>query len=129
MATKVHSIDDTALAPYVIADGVVMELLQSLDGAEAAGARRAFDELSQGGYRDYSDALGQTAERLYENNEEFRKTLNARGDAGRDSLYSFMRHWVSGMVRKEYGEEAFRALPEGFAVGREPEQQAPSLGR
>lgn len=120
MTTKAHSFDDTALAPHVIADSVALEVVRALDGTDEAGAKRAFDELADGKYRDLADHLAERAEGIYAANADFRKAMNGPGNSGRDTLYAFMRHWASGFVRKNYGEDAFRALPQGFANGQEP---------
>jgi hypothetical protein len=50
-------------------------------------------------------------------NEEFRQRLNAPKNSGRDYLFAFMRHWISGLIIENYPHLPDR-LPRGYQVGR-----------
>ena len=41
------------------------------------------------------------AERHYKNNEQFKKSITARGNKGRDNLYMFMDHWLQALRLKK----------------------------
>jgi hypothetical protein len=64
--------------------------------------------------------LEHRAEQVYSGNKTFRARLNVRGNAGRDYLYMFMRHWAAAWIQKNLGMTAYRALPDGFNLGRDP---------
>jgi len=92
---------DTPLLPLFIAEAVV---------AEAGGFLQT--ELPD----DFARRLAERAEHLYNVNPGFRRKLRARGNAGRDYLYSFMRHWLHGLLKAERPRLADR-LPAAFASG------------
>ena len=99
---KPRSIEtDTPLLPLFIAEAVV---------AEASGFLKA--ELSD----DFARRLAERAEHLYRVNSDVRRNLRAKGNAGRDYLYSFMRHWLHDLLKTEQPRLADR-LPAAFALG------------
>lgn len=56
-------------------------------------------------------------------NSRFFAKLDSKGNAGRDYLYMFMRHWAAAWIQKNLGRAAYRKLPAGYNVGRyEPQQ-------
>src|SRR3990167_7954139 len=78
---------ETALAPYVVADCVLSELARHL-GAELATDERAL-----------ADKLGDFAYACYAANRHRRFGRQLRGKHGREYLYMWMRHWLSGELR------------------------------
>jgi hypothetical protein len=81
---KTHDIDDTALAPYVIADGVV--------GAVA----KCFGQKY--GTRADANRIAKRAEVLYKSSESFRKKMNRKDPRG--LLAAFMQHWHAANLVK-----------------------------
>ena len=92
---------DTPLLPFVIAEAVVQEAQVFLQC-----------ELPEG----CAVRLAAKAEHLYEANRDVRRKLRAAGNAGREYLYAFMRHWLYGLLKAEQPRLAAR-LPERFANG------------
>lgn len=92
--------DDTPLLPWVVADSVIGEVEQ------CHGELRNRDAIA--------DRLADRADRIYQRNERFRKTMRSRGNTGRDMLYSFMRHWLSADLKKT-DPTVYRKLPREFA--------------
>lgn len=96
--------DRTAILPYVVADCVLGELERYFGGLPFADR----------------DAI---AEKLYEKAQacyqskgsQFQKKVDSK--AGRDYLYTFMRHWLSGEIKDRYGDRAFEALPYRYCAG------------
>lgn len=56
------------------------------------------------------------AEAAYEANARFRGHLKERGNAGRDWLWAFSRHWLSALIER-HRPDLFRRLPEVFLKG------------
>lgn len=90
--------NDTPLLPVVVADAVVREVEQF--GGELANR----DSLVT--------ILADKAETIYQNNPRFRRRI--RAVYGREYLYAFMRHWLTGELS---GYVNGKKLPESFAVG------------
>jgi len=64
--------------------------------------------------------IGQLTERannIYANNSRFRSLLRHDGNAGRDWLWAFTRHWLAGLLWK-YRRELHARLPSSYGVGR-----------
>jgi hypothetical protein len=61
--------------------------------------------------------LTRRAHKISAHNEKFRQRLNARKNSGRDYLFAFMRHWISGLIIETYPHLADR-LPRDYKVGR-----------
>jgi hypothetical protein len=56
----------------------------------------------------------------YEASASFRKKINARGNKGRDALYTYMRHWASAELVKanQHDPNVRRVLEQsGFSIG------------
>lgn len=114
MPTKKKSIEEaSSILPYVIAEEVIAE------------ARRL---LNVNLPDDLSEWLVGYAEAIHDNNKSFRKKIasNANhGNAGRDHLYAFMRHWLSSEIlrRSKHDDDCprLRRILEtsGFSMGRE----------
>lgn len=64
----------------------------------------------------YETELTCRARRIYASAPAFRRALRRTGDAPRDQLHAFMRHWLAARLRRER-PDLFRLLPPGFAAG------------
>jgi hypothetical protein len=61
------------------------------------------------------------AEVVFRHNPKFRARVCAGGNSGRDYLWSFMRHWLCGMLFEH--DPSLRArLPKGYEVGRQADE-------
>lgn len=98
--------DETPIMPIVIADSVIRELLAF--GIELPNP----DE--------YADELATRADTAYQHNDDFRKKIRSAGNAGRDWLYAFMRHWLSSLVQKK-DRAAYAKISPEFRMGHEPQ--------
>lgn len=94
-------ISSTGILPIVVAEGVVDEVQMNLDVDLSADR--------------YTERLVDEAERIYAHNKDFQKKIRA-GGRGRDTLWAFMRHWLSSYLRKDH-PEVFRRLPQEFLSG------------
>ncbi|MGD0261086.1 MAG: hypothetical protein ABSD29_14830 [Verrucomicrobiota bacterium] len=104
---------DTQLMPWLIADTVCGEVSRFL-GVEIPAR--------------YSDWLDAKAERCYANHRHFRKLMRGRGNAPRDWLYAFMRHWLAALLDLER-PDLYQCLPEDFNLGRRLPAGRPPLIR
>lgn len=95
--------EKTDILPHVVADMVCMEVCRFTDSEKPMG---------------FSEALTERAERCFAKGGQFAKLLKRRD--GRDTLYAFMRHWVSAMVKETMGDGAYKKLPATYCVGVEP---------
>jgi hypothetical protein len=59
------------------------------------------------------------AEEIYHHSPHFRKLLRSRGNACRDYLWSFTRHWLAALISK-YRPNFAAKLPSHYKVGRDP---------
>ena len=62
------------------------------------------------------------AERCFAGHRQFYRLLSARGangNAGRDNLRRFMRHWLASRLARER-PALYRRLPAGYALGHSP---------
>jgi hypothetical protein len=96
---------DTPIVPFIVAECVAYE---------AARLTKTDSPLA------FVQFLAERAESIYAANPQFRKLINARGDSGRDTLYMFMRHWISAELKRTKPRE-FSRLPESFCLGMESE--------
>ncbi len=92
---------DTELMPWVIAGQVCVEVSTFLGVALPTR---------------YVDWLDAKAERCYANHRHFRKLMRERGNAPRDWLRVFMRHWLAGLLGTER-PDLYECLPDTFALG------------
>jgi DNA-binding ferritin-like protein len=100
--------DETPILPHVVADAVIHEL--------ALYFYRKF-KFELPNTQGLADQLSKQAQQIYAHNEQFRKKLKSKGNAGRDYLYAFMRHWLSGLV-KDTQPAMFDKIPADFRVGK-----------
>jgi hypothetical protein len=95
--------EDTLLVPGAVAAGVWEEAAAWLG-----------EELP----RDWLIRLTERAEAVYASNPRVRRRLRGNGDGGRDWLWTFMRHWLASLLRKER-PDLFARLPASYANGVE----------
>jgi hypothetical protein len=85
-----------------------------------AVAREIVDEASRWlGVRlpaRYAAGLAHRARRIYAHSPAFREKLHRPGDAGRDLLWIFMRHWLADRLHRE-APALYRRLPADYAAG------------
>lgn len=67
--------------------------------------------------REWIADLAERAEVIYAHNPRFRKLLHQRGNSGRDWLWAFTRHWLSGLLIEHHPSLAER-LPSEYKVGK-----------
>lgn len=131
-----HTIEtDTPILPYIIAGRIVGEVISLISRKKTTELKRALPNHKKVIANQYTILLRQLsndetlvtyltdrANTIYTRNKSFRKTIRARGNRGRDTLASFMRHWLSAFLVRQ--SPSFRNLiPESFATG-EPIQSA-----
>ena len=106
---------DTPLMPEAIAESVCAEAGQFLD--EEMPAR-------------YVAWLAAKAERCYSaRHRHFYKLMRGSGNAPRDWLYVFMRHWLANLLGLER-PDLYRCLPPEFGNGRKlPHGRHPRIHR
>lgn len=105
VTSDIHT--ETILLPDVMAEKIIEELIYM----GVAQTEAAQSELV--------NHLIERAEKTFKSSAEFRKKLKAKGNAGRDSLYSFMRHWASAYIKK-HDPAQFKKLSKGFSNGISP---------
>jgi hypothetical protein len=93
---------DTLLVPEWIAESVVQEVERFL-GADLPA--------------DFTAHLAAKAEYLYPRHAQFKKMLNRPGNAGRNSLYMYMRHWTASWLKRERFA-LYKKLPRSFGLGQ-----------
>ena len=93
---------DTPLVPRAVATAVV----------EEAGVW-----LHQELPPEWVNKLVTRANTLYARHARFRRRLNAPGNAGRDWLWAFTRHWLAALLLKHRPDQHTR-LPPGYQIGR-----------
>ena len=93
---------DTPIVPYAVAAAVWEEASAWL------GAELPLSWIGQ---------LTERAYNVYANNSRFRSLLQRDGDAGRDWLWAFTRHWLSGLIWK-HRRDLHARLPSSYTVGR-----------
>ena len=93
---------DTLLMPDVIAENVVREAERFLNADLPAG---------------FAERLAARAHHIYPRNKHFKKVLNRPGNAGREYLQMFMRHWTAGWLKRERNP-LHKKLPYSFGMGQ-----------
>jgi hypothetical protein len=80
--------------------------------------------------RSWAPRLVARAETLFGRNASFRRRLCRAGDAGRDWLWAFMRHWLSALIWRQRPDLHDR-LPASYRVGHPlpPKTPAPERDR
>jgi hypothetical protein len=76
----------------------------------------------------YAVRLAAQAHIVYANSPSFRRALARPGDAGRDRVYAFMRHWLAARMLRDQ-PVLFAALPPGYRAGAEPPVPTPKRPR
>lgn len=97
--------EDTPIRSRIIAEVVVGE------AEELLGFREIPDRES------FVRELVDEQARLYQINQEWRRKMRAGGNKGRDTLYAFMRHWLTSDVKRRIGLRAADKLGRDFANG------------
>ncbi len=93
--------------PWVIADSVIGEASRFLN-----------TDLPV----EWADALDEKAERCFARHQQFRRLISSNrhhGNAGRDKLYQFMRHWLASRLQRER-PALYRLLPWEYSLGKAP---------
>jgi hypothetical protein len=93
---------ETPLVPRAVASGVWQEAVVWLG-----------EELP----RQWQARLTERAEALYASNARVRRQLRSPGNAGRDWLWAFMRHWLAALLW-QHRPDLHARLPASFNVGR-----------
>ena len=94
----------TELMPWVIADSVLGE-----------ASRWLHADLPP----EWADWLDARAERCFARHSQFHRLISASGaggNAGRDNLYKFMRHWLAGRLLRAR-PVLYRRLPRSYSLG------------
>ena len=94
----------TEIMPWVIADSVLGEASRWL-GAELPP--------------EWADWLDARAERCFARHGQFHRLVSAcgtGGNAGRDNLYKFMRHWLASRLARAR-PALYRRLPPSYSLG------------
>lgn len=94
---------DTPIVPRAVAVSVWAEACEWLD-----------KELP----RSWIAELTERANVIYARNSRFRRTIRRPGNAGRDWLWVFTRHWLSAMLREHDGH-LYARLPASYSAGRD----------
>ncbi|MBE0540369.1 MAG: hypothetical protein IH623_03200 [Verrucomicrobia bacterium] len=68
--------------------------------------------------------LAVRAQMAYHRNAQFRRLLHQNGDAGRDWLWAFMRHWLAARLRA-HRHDLYARLPASFSVGGDLPERPP----
>jgi hypothetical protein len=95
--------DDTPIVPRAVAELVCEETSLWL--------REPFP-------RGWTAELAEWSDVIYQHNARFRQRLRRPGDAGRECLISYMRHWLVGLLASRRPDLRER-LPDSYAVGRD----------
>lgn len=104
----------TGILAHVVADSVVGELSYWAHNNGFLDEAAMLDQQ-----RDLiSEDFDARTKLCYHINGHFRRSLNKAGNAGRDQLYVFHRHWLAAKVLKEH-PAMFNKLPTGYRVGEE----------
>lgn len=69
--------------------------------------------------REWIRRLAVRADTVYGRNTQFHRSLHRQGDAGRDHLWAFTRHWLAAMIWK-HRRALHTRLPASYSVGEEP---------
>lgn len=110
---------ETQIYPDIAAERIVEEVTRAMIEGSGKGPAKALAALDHDGGRSLIAYLAKRAEDTYAANNDFRNRIKS-GSRGRETLYAFMRHWAAARVKEVHGNEAFQALPRGFAQGKEP---------
>jgi hypothetical protein len=93
---------DTLITPDWVAESVVQEAERFLKADLPA---------------DFVERLAAKAHHLYPRHRHFKKLLNRPGNAGRNNLYMFMRHWTAAWLKRERFA-LYKRLPLSYGNGQ-----------
>ena len=93
---------DTLLTPEWVAESVVQEVERFLKA-----------EVPE----NFAERLAAKAYHLYPRHKHFKKMLNRPGNAGRNNLYMYMRHWTASWLKRER-PTLHKKLPYSFGNGQ-----------
>jgi hypothetical protein len=93
---------DTLLMPEAISASVVQEAERFLNASLPD---------------DFAARLAAKAHHLYPRHRHFQEMLNRPGNAGRNHLYMYMRHWTAGWLKRERCA-LYKKLPWSYGQGR-----------
>lgn len=86
-----------------------------------AAARQVVEEVSS--YLDhplpgrFAARLAHRARVNFANSTSFREKLSRPGDAGRENLYLFLRHWLAAFLHADH-PALYAQLPSNFSTGK-----------
>jgi len=66
--------------------------------------------------RAWIGVLTEMANSVYAHNTQFRRIIRRSGEAGRDGLWTFMRHWMAGLLY-HHQPHLYARLPSSYQVG------------
>jgi hypothetical protein len=92
---------DTPIVPRAVAEAVWEEACVWLE-----------EELPQR----WVVELAERANVIYQHNANFRRLLHRSGNAGRDWLWAFSRHWLSALIWK-HRRHLHARLPDSYSIG------------
>src|ERR1035438_5356478 len=92
---------DTPIVPRAVAVSVWAETCAWLD-----------EELP----REWIRRLAVRADVIYFHNTRFRRKIRGQGNAGRDWLWMFTRHWLAAMIRSR-NPQLYARLPASYSTG------------
>jgi hypothetical protein len=76
------------------------------------------------------EELTHRANIIYTHSARFRRNVRGHGNAGRDYLWMFMRHWLAALIQRHHSR-FFARLPDSYCVAverrREPEKEVTTL--
>ena len=93
---------DTPIVPRAVAEAVLQE---------------ASAYLNEPLPRNWVNSLVVRSNAIYQRNPTFRRQISARGNSGRDRLWSFQRHWLAALIKDSH-PHLFPRLPSDYQVGR-----------
>ncbi len=113
--------DDTPILPEVVADMVVGEVTAYFyyfmtEDQGTDSDPELFKEVNSLNSRKLVNELYKQAEVVYASNKSFAKKIKAKGNKGRDALYSFMRHWLAALLKKKH-PLIYKKIPRSFDTG------------
>jgi hypothetical protein len=94
--------NDTLLVPRAVAEGVLEEVVAYLQTELPAN---------------WKGQLTTRANVIYQRNARFRALIRRDGEAGRDWLWAFMRHWLAALIR-QHSPGLYDQLPREYSVGK-----------
>lgn len=73
----------------------------------------------------YAARLAFQSRRVYAHSGAYRRMVRRRGDAGRDALWMFLRHWLAARLHAER-PDLFARLPRSYATGADLPEERPT---